>query len=226
MKKSSKIVAVTSFAAVLSVAAFGAFAITAGGENNEPSVLYEEPTATVLSTEAETVTTTEGTDTVLEIASETVSASVVKLSVNNAKVYSANAATAPNEIGGDENLADEMAENAAYAAEKELTAAETTSAIVVGETLETTTAVAQATAKYVVSVNNDTVKSVVSCGFPNQNFGLSDKEAKSITYAAIQYLCEGTEYTGEHVEEFNALVRAAQNYNGPFKLDGVTIVVR
>lgn len=224
MKKSKKIITGISLAAVLSVAAFGAFAITAGGENNEPEFLYEETTATVLSTEAET--TTEGTDTVLEAESEIVSASVTRLSVNNAKVYSANAATAPNEIGGDENLADEMAENAAYAAEKELTAAETTSAIVVGETLETTTAVAQATAKYVVSVNNDTVKSVVTCGFPNQNFGLSDKEAKSITYAAIQYLCEGTEYTGEHVEEFNALVRAAQTYNGPFKLDGVTIIVR
>lgn len=221
--KSRKTISVISLAAVLSAAAFGAFAITAGGENNEPSVLYEGSTETVLSTEAET--TTEGTE-VLEIASETVSASVIKLSVNNAKVYSANAVTAPNEIGGDENLADEMAENAAYAAEKELTAAETTSAIVVGETLETTTAVAQATAKYVVSVNNDTVKSVITCGFPNKNFGLSDKEAKSITYAAIQYLCEGTEYTGEHVEEFNALVRAAQTYNGPYLLDGVTIIVR
>lgn len=221
MKKSSKIVAVTSFAAVLSVAAFGAFAITAGGENTEPSVLYEEPTATVLSTEAET--TTESAE-VLEVETETVSASVVKLSVNNAKVYSANAATAPNELGDDDS-ANEAAENAAYAAEKELTVAETTTSVVVGEQLETT-AVAQATAKYVVSENNDTVKSVVSCGFPNQNFGLSDKEAKSITYAAIQYLCEGTEYTGGHVEEFNALVQAAQSYNGPFKLDGVTIIVR
>lgn len=225
MKKSKKIITVTALAAVLSVAAFGAFTITAGGENNEPEVLYEEPTATVFTTEAEAAT--DISNTVLETESEIVSASVTRLSVNNAKVYSANAATAPNEIGGDENLADEMAENAAYAAEKELTAAETTtSAIVVGETLETTTAVAQATAKYVVSVNNDTVKSVVTCGYPNKNFGLSDKEAKSITYAAIQYLCEGTEYTGEHVEEFNALVRAAQNYNGPFKLDGVTIIVR
>lgn len=221
--KSRKTISVISLAAVLSAAAFGAFAITAGGENNEPSVLYEGSTETVLSTEAEA--TTESAE-VVEVEAETVSASVIKLSVNNAKVYSANAATAPNEIGGDENLADEMAENAAYAAEKELTAAETTSAIVVGETLETTTAVAQATAKYVVSVNNDTVKSVITCGFPNKNFGLSDKEAKSITYAAIQYLCEGTEYTGEHVEEFNALVRAAQTYNGPFKLDGVTIIVR
>lgn len=220
--KSRKTISVISLAAVLSAAAFGAFAITAGGENNEPSVLYEGSTETVLSTEAEA--TTESAE-VVEVEAETVSASVIKLSVNNAKVYSANAATAPNEIGGDENLADEMAENAAYAAEKELTAAETTSAIVVGETLETT-AVAQATAKYVVSENNDTVKSVVSCGFPNQNFGLSDKEAKSITYAAIQYLCEGTEYTGEHVEEFNALVRAAQTYNGPYLLDGVTIIVR
>ena len=220
--KSKKIIAGISLA-VLSVAAFGAFAITAGGENTEPSVLYEEPTAMVLSTEAET--TTEGTDTVLEAESEIVSASVTRLSVNNAKVYSANAATAPNEIGGDENLADEMAENAACAAEAQISIAETTTSVVVGEDLETT-AVAQATAKYVVSENNDTVKSVVSCGFPNQNFGLSDKEAKSITYAAIQYLCEGTEYTGEHVEEFNALVRAAQNYNGPFKLDGVTIIVR
>lgn len=225
MKKSKKIITVTALAAVLSVAAFGAFTITAGGENNEPEVLYEEPTATVLTNETEAETTTEGTDTVLEAESEIVSASVVKLSVNNAKVYSANAATAPNEIGGDENLADEMAENAAYAAEKELTAAETTTSVVVGEDLATT-AVAKATAKYVVSENNDVVKSVVTCGFPNQNFGLSDKEAKSITYAAIQYLCEGTEYTGEHVEEFNALVQAAQNYNGPFKLDGVTIVVR
>lgn len=223
MKKSRKTIAGISLAAVLSVAAFGAFAITAGGENNEPSVLYEGSTETVLSTEAET--TTEGTDTVLETESEIVSASVVKLSVNNAKVYSANAATAPNELGDDDS-ANEAAENAAYAAEKELTAAETTtSAIVVGEDLETT-AVAQATAKYVVSENNDVVKSVVTCGYPNNNFGLSDKEAKSITYAAIQYLCEGTEYTGEHVEEFNALVRAAQTYNGPFKLDGVTIVVR
>lgn len=223
MKKSSKIVAVTSFAIVLVVALLAMFSTTAGGENTEPSVLYEGSTETVLSTEAEA--TTESAE-VVEVEAETVSASVIKLSVNNAKVYSANAATAPNEIGGDENLADEMAENAAYAAEKELTAAETTSAIVVGETLETTTAVAQATAKYVVSVNNDTVKSVITCGFPNKNFGLSDKEAKSITYAAIQYLCEGTEYTGEHVEEFNALVRAAQTYNGPFKLDGVTIIVR
>lgn len=222
MKKSKKIITGISLAAVLSVAAFGAFAITAGGENNEPSVLYEEPTATVLSTEAET--TTEGTE-VLEIASETVSASVTRLSVNNAKVYSANAATAPNEIGGDDALAQEEAENAACAAEAQISIAETTTSVVVGEQLETT-AVAQATAKYVVSENNDTVKSVVSCGFPNQNFGLSDKEAKSITYAAIQYLCEGTEYTGEHVEEFNALVRAAQTYNGPFKLDGVTIIVR
>lgn len=222
MKKSKKIITVTALAAVLSVAAFGAFAITAGGENNEPEFLYEETPVTVLNTETET--TTEGTE-VLEVETETVSASVVKLSVNNAKVYSANAATAPNELGDDDS-ANEAAENAAYAAEKELTAAETTtSAIVVGETLETT-AVAQATAKYVVSVNNDTVKSVVTCGFPNNNFGLSDKEAKSITYAAIQYLCEGTEYTGEHVEEFNALVQAAQNYNGSFKLDGVTIVVR
>lgn len=224
MKTSKKIIAVTSFAIVLVCALLAMFSTTAGGENNEPSVLYEGSTETVLSTEAET--TTEGTDTVLEAESEIVSASVVKLSVNNAKVYSANAATAPNEIGGDENLADEMAENAAYAAEKELTVAETTSsAIVVGENLETT-AVAQATAKYVVSVNNDTVKGVITCGFPNNNFGLSDKEAKSITYAAIQYLCEGTEYTGEHVEEFNALVQAAQTYNGPFKLDGVTIIVR
>lgn len=222
MKKSSKIIAVISLAAVLAVAAFGAFAITAGGENNEPEVLYEETPVTVLSTEAET--TTESAE-VLEVETETVSASVVKLSVNNAKVYSANAATAPNELGDDDS-ANEAAENAAYAAEKELTVAETTSsAIVVGENLETT-AVAQATAKYVVSENNDVVKSVVTCGYPNNNFGLSDKEAKSITYAAIQYLCEGTEYTGEHVEEFNALVRAAQNYNGPFKLDGVTIIVR
>lgn len=222
--KSRKTISVISLAAVLSVAAFGAFTITAGGENNEPSVLYEGSTETVLSTEAEA--TTESAE-VVEVEAETVSASVTRLSVNNAKVYSANAATAPNEIGGDENLADEMAENAAYAAEKELTAAETTtSAIVVGESLETTTAVAQATAKYVVSVNNDTVKGVITCGFPNNNFGLSDKEAKSITYAAIQYLCEGTEYTGEHVEEFNALVQAAQTYNGPFKLDGVTIIVR
>ena len=222
--KSRKTIAGISLAAVLSVAAFGAFAITAGGENNEPEVLYEETPVTVLSTETETTTTTEGTE-VLEIASETVSASVVKLSVNNAKVYSANAATAPNEIGGDDALAQEEAENAACAAEAQISIAETTTSVVVGEDLETT-AVAQATAKYVVSVNNDTVKSVVTCGFPNQNFGLSDKEAKSITYAAIQYLCEGTEYTGEHVEEFNALVQAAQNYNGPFKLDGVTIIVR
>lgn len=222
MKQSRKIIAVTSFAIVLVVALLAMFSTTAGGENTEPSVLYEGSTETVLSTEAET--TTEGTE-VLEIASETVSASVTRLSVNNAKVYSANAATAPNEIGGDENLADEMAENAAYAAEKELTAAETTTSVVVGEDLETT-AVAQATAKYVVSENNDVVKSVVTCGYPNKNFGLSDKEAKSITYAAIQYLCEGTEYTGEHVEEFNALVRAAQTYNGPFKLDGVTIIER
>lgn len=223
--KSRKTISVISLAAVLSVAAFGAFTITAGGENNEPEVLYEEPTATVFTTEAETAT--DISNTVLETESEIVSASVTRLSVNNAIVYSEKAATAPNEIGGDENLADEMAENAAYAAEKELTAAETTtSAIVVGESLETTTAVAQATAKYVVSVNNDTVKGVITCGFPNNNFGLSDKEAKSITYAAIQYLCEGTEYTGEHVEEFNALVQAAQTYNGPFKLDGVTIIVR
>lgn len=224
MKKSKKIITVTALAAVLSVAAFGAFTITAGGENNEPEVLYEEPTATVLSTETETTTTTEGTE-VLEIASETVSASVTRLSVNNAKVYSANAATAPNEIGGDDALAQEEAENAACAAEAQISIAETTTSVVVGEDLATT-AVAQATAKYVVSVNNDTVKGVITCGFPNNNFGLSDKEAKSITYAAIQYLCEGTEYTGEHVEEFNALVQAAQNYNGPFKLDGVTIVVR
>ena len=223
MKIKSKKIIARIFLAVLSVAAFGAFAITAGGENNEPEVLYEETPVTVLSTEAET--TTEGTDTVLEAESEIVSASVTRLSVNNAKVYSANAATAPNELGDDDS-ANEAAENAAYAAEKELTVAETTSsAIVVGETLETT-AVAQATAKYVVSVNNDTVKSVITCGFPNKNFGLSDKEAKSITYAAIQYLCEGTEYTGEHVEEFNALVRAAQTYNGPYLLDGVTIIVR
>lgn len=220
--KSRKTIAVISLAAVLSVAVFGAFTITAGGENTEPSVLYEEPTETVLSTEAEA--TTEGTE-VLEIASETVSASVTRLSVNNAKVYSANAATAPNEIGGDDALAQEEAENAACAAEAQISIAETTTSVVVGEDLETT-AVAQATAKYVVSVNNDTVKGVITCGFPNNNFGLSDKEAKSITYAAIQYLCEGTEYTGEHVDEFNALVQAAQNYNGPFKLDGVTIVVR
>ena len=224
MKKSKKIITVTALAAVLSVAAFGAFTITAGGENNEPSVLYEETPVTVLSTETETTTTTEGTDTVLEAESEIVSASVVKLSVNNAKVYSANAATAPNELGDDDS-ANEAAENAACAAEAQISIAETTTSVVVGEDLETT-AVAQATAKYVVSENNDVVKSVVSCGYPYQNFGLSDKEAKSITYAAIQYLCEGTEYTGEHVEEFNALVRAAQSYNGPFKLDGVTIVVR
>lgn len=221
--KSRKTIAVISLAAVLSVAAFSAFTITAGGENTEPSVLYEEPTATVLSTEAET--TTEGTDTVLEAESEIVSASVTRLSVNNAKVYSANAATAPNEIGGDDALAQEEAENAACAAEAQISIAETTTSVVVGEDLATT-AVAQATAKYVVSENNDIVKSVVTCGYPHNNFGLSDKEAKSITYAAIQYLCEGTEYTGEHVEEFNALVRAAQNYNGPFKLDGVTIIVR
>ena len=224
MKKSKKIITVTALAAVLSVAAFGAFTITAGGENNEPSVLYEETPVTVLSTETETTTTTEGTE-VLEAESEIVSASVVKLSVNNAKVYSANAATAPNEIGGDDALAQEEAENAACAAEAQISIAETTTSVVVGEDLATT-AVAQATAKYVVSENNDIVKSVVTCGYPNRNFGLSDKEAKSITYAAIQYLCEGTEYTGEHVEEFNALVRAAQSYNGPFKLDGVTIVVR
>ena len=221
--KSRKTIAGISFATVLSVAIFGAFAITAGGENNEPSVLYEEPTATVLSTEAETTTTTEGTE-VLEAESEIVSASVVKLSVNNAKVYSANAATAPHELGDDDS-ANEAAENAACAAEAQISIAETTTSVVVGEDLATT-AVAQATAKYVVSENNDIVKSVVTCGYPHNNFGLSDKEAKSITYAAIQYLCEGTEYTGEHVEEFNALVRAAQSYNGPFKLDGVTIVVR
>lgn len=221
--KSKKIIAGISLA-VLSVAAFGAFAITAGGENNEPEVLYEETPVTVLSTETETTTTTEGTE-VLEIASETVSASVTRLSVNNAKVYSANAATAPNEIGADDAMAQEEAENAACAAEAQISIAETTTSVVVGEDLQTT-AVAQATAKYVVSENNDVVKSVVTCGFPNQNFGLSDKEAKSITYAAIQYLCEGTEYTGEHVEEFNALVQAAQTYNGPFKLDGVTIIVR
>ena len=221
--KSRKTIAGISFATVLSVAIFGAFAITAGGENNEPSVLYEEPTATVLSTEAETTTTTEGTE-VLEAESEIFSASVVKLSVNNAKVYSANAATAPNELG-DDALAQEEAENAACAAEAQISIAETTTSVVVGEDLATT-AVAQATAKYVVSENNDVVKSVVTCGYPNKNFGLSDKEAKSITYAAIQYLCEGTEYTGEHVEEFNALVQAAQSYNGPFKLDGVTIIVR
>ena len=221
--KSRKTIAGISFATVLSVAIFGAFAITAGGENNEPSVLYEEPTATVLSTEAETTTTTEGTE-VLEAESEIVSASVVKLSVNNAKVYSANAATAPHELGDDDS-ANEAAENAACAAEAQISIAETTTSVVVGEDLATT-AVAQATAKYVVSENNDVVKSVVTCGYPHNNFGLSDKEAKSITYAAIQYLCEGTEYTGEHVEEFNALVRAAQSYNGPFKLDGVTIVVR
>lgn len=225
MKIKSKKIIARIFLAVLSVAAFGAFAITAGGENNEPEFLYEETTATVLNTETETTTTTEGTDTVLEAESEIVSASVVKLSVNNAKVYSANAATAPNEIGGDDAMAQEEAENAACAAEAQISIAETTTSVVVGEDLETT-AVAQATAKYVVSVNNDTVKSVITCGFPNKNFGLSDKEAKSITYAAIQYLCEGTEYTGEHVEEFNALVRAAQNYKGPFKLDGVTIIVR
>ena len=223
MKKSKKIITVTALAAVLSVAAFGAFTITAGGENNEPSVLYEETPVTVLSTETETTTTTEGTE-VLEAESEIVSASVVKLSVNNAKVYSANAATAPNELGDDDS-ANEAAENAACAAEAQISIAETTTSVVVGEDLETT-AVAQATAKYVVSENNDVVKSVVTCGYPHNNFGLSDKEAKSITYAAIQYLCEGTEYTGEHVEEFNALVRAAQSYNGPFKLDGVTIVVR
>lgn len=222
MMKSKKTIAGISFAAVLSVAAFGAFAITAGGENNEPSVLYEEPTATVLSTEAET--TTESAE-VVEVEAETVSASVIRLSVNNAKVYSANAATAPNEIGADDAMAQEEAENAACAAEAQISIAETTTSVVVGEDFETT-AVAQATAKYVVSENNDIVKSVVTCGYPNQNFGLSDKEAKSITYAAIQYLCEGTEYTGEHVEEFNALVRAAQSYNGPYLLDGVTIVVR
>lgn len=222
MKKSKKIITVTALAAVLSVAAFGAFTITAGGENNEPEFLYEETPVTVLNTETET--TTESTE-VVEVEAETVSASVIKLSVNNAKVYSANAATAPNEIGGDDALAQEEAENAACAAEAQISIAETTTSVVVGEDLETT-AVAQATAKYVVSVNNDTVKSVITCGFPNKNFGLSDKEAKSITYAAIQYLCEGTEYTGEHVEEFNALVRAAQTYNGPFKLDGVTIIVR
>ena len=221
MKKSSKIIAVTSFTAVLAVVLTALFSTTAGGENTEPSVLYEGSTATVLSTEAET--TTEGTE-VLEAESEIFSASVVKLSVNNAKVYSANAATAPNELG-DDALAQEEAENAACAAEAQISIAETTTSVVVGEDLATT-AVAQATAKYVVSENNDVVKSVVTCGYPNKNFGLSDKEAKSITYAAIQYLCEGTEYTGEHVEEFNALVQAAQSYNGPFKLDGVTIIVR
>lgn len=225
MKKSKKIIAVTSFAIVLVVALLAMFSTTAGGENTEPSVLYEGSTATVLNTETETTTTTEGTDTVLEAESEIVSASVVKLSVNNAKVYSANAATAPNEIGGDDAMAQEEAENAACAAEAQISIAETTTSVVVGEDLETT-AVAQATAKYVVSENNDVVKSVVTCGYPNKNFGLSDKEAKSITYAAIQYLCEGTEYTGEHVEEFNALVRAAQSYNGPYLLDGVTIIVR
>lgn len=220
--KSKKIIAGISLA-VLSVAAFGAFAITAGGENNEPEVLYEEPTVTALTTE--TKAATDISNTVLETESEIVSASVTRLSVNNAKVYSEKAATAPNEIGGDDTLAQEEAENAACAAEAQISIAETTTSVVVGEDLATT-AVTQATAKYVVSENNDVVKSVVTCGFPNNNFGLSDKEAKSITYAAIQYLCEGTEYTGEHVEEFNALVRAAQNYNGPFKLDGVTIIVR
>lgn len=220
--KSKKIIAGISLA-VLSVAAFGAFAITTGGENNEPEVLYEEPTVTVLTNETEAAM--DISNTVLETESEIVSASVTRLSVNNAIVYSEKAATAPHELGDDDS-ANEAAENAAYAAEKELTVAETTSsAIVVGENLETTT-VAQATAKYVVSKNNDIVKSVVTCGYPHNNFGLSDKEAKSITYAAIQYLCEGKEYTGEHVDEFNALVQAAQTYNGPFQLDGVTIVER
>lgn len=223
MKKSKKIIYSIGLV-VLLVSMLSTFAITTGGENNQPEVLYEETTATVLSTETET--TTEGTDTVLEAESEIVSASVTRLSVNNAKVYSANAATAPNEIGGDDALAQEEAENAACAAEAQISINEaTTTSVVVGEQFETT-AVAQATAKYVVSENNDVVKSVVTCGFPNNNFGLSDKEAKSTTYAAIQYLCEGVEYTGEHVEEFNALVRAAQNYNGPYKLDGVTIIER
>lgn len=179
---------------------------------------------------AETTTTEPGTppgNPVNEnenITEEVTSVTTKKLSVNNAKVYVENI-SAP-ELGAGEDAANEVAENAAYAAEKELTVAETTtSAIVVGENLETT-AVAQATAKYVVSENNDIVKSVVTCGYPHNNFGLSDKEAKSITYAAIQYLCEGKEYTGEHVDEFNALVQATQTYNGPFQLDGVTIVER
>ena len=60
MKKSSKIIAVTSFTAVLAVVLTALFSTTAGGENTEPSVLYEGSTATVLSTEAET--TTEGTE--------------------------------------------------------------------------------------------------------------------------------------------------------------------
>lgn len=177
---------------------------------------------------AETTTTEPGkpvNENEVNITEEVTSVTTKKLSVNNAKVYVDNV-SAPCELGAGEDAANEAAENAAYAAEKELTVAETTtSAIVVGEELEAT-AVAQATAKYVVFENNDTVKSVVSCGYPHNNFGLSDKEAKSITYAAIQYLCEGTEYTGEHVEEFNALVRAAQTYNGPYLLDGVTIIVR
>lgn len=178
---------------------------------------------------AETTTTEAGKpvneDENLNITEEVTSVTAKKLSVNNAKVYVENA-SAPSELGAGEDADNEAAENAAYAAEKELTVAETTtSAIVIGEELETT-AVAQATAKYVVSENNDAVKSVVTCGYPNNNFGLSDKEAKSITYAAIQYLCEGKEYTGEHVDEFNALVQAAKTYNGPFQLDGVTIVER
>lgn len=96
--------------------------------------------------------------------------------------------------------------------------------IIVGD--ETTTASAKANAKYVVSEDNDLVKKAISCGYPNKNFGLSEKDAKSITYAAIQYLCDGKEYTGTYVSEFNELVSAAQNYSGDYLLDGVTIIVR
>lgn len=211
----------TALVVVALISSLSLFAMSDENTDMQDVKLAEPTTETVELTET-TAENSDGDEQSQEISKEIENA-VKKLSVNNAKVYSVEALTAPHELGTDDE-AERAAENDAKQAEKEISAEETVDIIIVGD--EATTAPAKANAKYVVSEDNDLVKKVISCGYPNKNFGLSEKDAKSITYAAIQYLCDGKEYTGTYQNEFNELVLAAQNYSGDYLLDGVTIIVR
>lgn len=188
----------TALVVVALISSLSLFAMSDENTDMQDVKLAEPTTETVELTET-TAENSDGDEQSQEISKEIENA-VKKLSVNNAKVYSVEALTAPHELGTDDE-AERAAENDAKQAEKEISAEETVDIIIVGD--EATTAPAKANAKYVVSEDNDLVKKVISCGYPNKNFGLSEKDAKSITYAAIQYLCDGKEYTGTYQNEFN-----------------------
>lgn len=211
----------TALVAVALTFSLSLFAMSDENADMQEAKPAEPKTETVEVTET-TAETNDSDEESMEISKE-IEDAVKRLSVNNAKVYTVDALTAPHELGTD-GEAEQAAKNDAEKAEKEISAEETVDVIVVGD--EATTASAKANAKYVVSEDNDLVRKVISCGYPNKNFGLSEKDAKSITYAAIQYLCDGKEYTGTYENEFNELVLAAQNYSGDYLLDGVTIIVR